>query len=141
MDIETSLEAETHWHPESDPHQTEFGEIPTHLQLTRPAIKLTTCSPTKRDRKSNNTDNSLNPSKQQQQHKTPSTKSVLIKKSTLTEDVGDEADDEEGEEEERAQFRSKRAGHYNEFKILQALRNKIHSEEDEEDLNEEDEND
>ena len=50
---------------------------------------------------------------------------------TLTEDAPSSG--------EKKQFLNKRAGHYNEFKVLQAMRAKLAAEEDDED--EEDEND
>lgn len=46
--------------------------------------------------------------------------------------VDDDDDEEEETEEEKERFRKKRAGHYNEFKVLQALRAKMSVDEDDE---------
>lgn len=51
--------------------------------------------------------------------------------------AGDDAHEEGGEASsgEKKQFLNKRAGHYNEYKVLQAMRAKMAAEEEEEDEN------
>lgn len=66
------------------------------------------------------------------QHLTPPAPTPLVLPLTLTEDLPSSG--------EKKQFLNKRAGHYNEFKVLQAMRAKLAAEEDE-DEDEEDEND
>lgn len=60
---------------------------------------------------------------------------------SIGDDDEDEEDDGSGNKQSREQFKRKRAGHYNEFKVLQAMRAKLRAEEGDDDEDEENDED